>query len=132
MSNNTQQRKTEQLNMNPSTASQKLIKDIIFDFIKQSKLTKCFQCGQEMTRDNFSIEHKTPWLDSEKPVELFFSLDNISYSHHRCNVSAARRKQRTVCHGTINEYDYGKCRCKLCKAAKIQKIYAWRKKVGHR
>ena len=44
-----------------------------------------------MERDNFSVEHVTPWLDSEDPVGLFFDLKNISFSHRNCNSSAARR-----------------------------------------
>jgi hypothetical protein len=132
MNDNTQQRKTQQLKMNPSTASQKLVKDILYSFILRLGLNECFQCGDEMERDNFSIEHKIPWLDSEDPIDLFFNLDNISFSHHVCNVNAARRKARTVKHGTRNEYDHGKCRCELCTQAKRESIYEWREKVGHR
>lgn len=43
-----------------------------------------------MARDNFSIEHKIPWLDSDDPVDLFFNLENIDFSHLLCN-SAAKR-----------------------------------------
>lgn len=44
-----------------------------------------------MCRDTFSIEHKVPWLHSENPLELYFSLDNISFSHYLCNVKAGRK-----------------------------------------
>jgi len=44
-----------------------------------------------MSRETFSIEHVIPWLDSEDPVKLFFDLDNISFSHLKCNVEDARK-----------------------------------------
>jgi len=132
MSSNTQQRKIQQLKMNPSTASQKLVKDILYSFVIKLGLNNCFQCGDKMTRQDFSIEHKIPWLDSSDPVNLFFDLENISFSHHSCNVKAARRKDRIIRHGTLNEYDHGKCRCNLCTEVKVQAVYRWRQKVGHR
>lgn len=86
-------KKHDQLGMNYGTASYRLVKDLLFDKVKD---TPCHQCGGVLERENFSIEHKTPWLDSEDPTKLFFDLDNISYSHLSCNTSAARRKQLYV------------------------------------
>lgn len=106
--------KNEQLGMNYSTASNRLVKDLLFNFIVVSGINKCHQCGEPMERSNFSIEHKTPWLHSKNPKELFFNLDNISYSHLRCNVDSARRPT-SVC-GTAYKYNKG-CRCgDCCKA----------------
>jgi len=82
-------KKQNQLGMNPSTASGRLVKDLLFKFVKE-KHPNCFRCGGPLTRETFSIEHKTPWLDSDDPVGLFFDLDNIDFSHHSCNVKAAR------------------------------------------
>lgn len=84
--------KAAQLGMNPSTAQQRLLKDILFKFVSESH-SVCFHCGKEMSRDDFTIEHKTPWLHSDNPVELFFDLNNISFSHHCCNTRAARRNK---------------------------------------
>lgn len=81
-------KRQEQLGMNPSTASQRLVKDLLFNLVKD---TPCFHCGKPLTRETFSIEHMTPWLDSKNPVQLFFDLGNISYSHQSCNVAAGRR-----------------------------------------
>lgn len=39
------------------------------------------------TVDELSIEHKEPWENSDNPKELFFNLDNISFSHLKCNIS---------------------------------------------
>jgi hypothetical protein len=86
-------KKQTQLGMNPSTASGRLLKDLLFKFAKDAGHV-CYQCGKELDRDSFSIEHKTPWLDSENPVELFFKLDNIAFSHKSCNVGAARKPNK--------------------------------------
>ena len=108
-------KKMQQLGMNPSTASGRLVKDLLWSFIVSTENNKCFHCGKPMTRENFSIEHKIPWLDSEDPVSLFFDIENISYSHHSCNVKAARkpREKNTTRHGTSSMYKSG-CRCDSC------------------
>lgn len=106
-------KKETQLGMNPSTASHRLVKDLLFKFAVDSG-HKCFRCGGELDRGTFSIEHKIPWLDSEDPVALYFDLENIAFSHNSCNVGA-RRKEPAKC-GTRSKYTTG-CRCKDCKAA---------------
>jgi hypothetical protein len=82
------QKKNDQLGMNVGTASNRLVKDLLFSHVKD---TPCYHCGGKLGRDNFSIEHKTPWLDSEDPLGLFFDLDNITFSHLSCNSGAARK-----------------------------------------
>ena len=84
------QKKSAQLGMNASTASQRLVKDLLFSLAVQAG-NRCFHCGGELDRETFSIEHKTPWLDSADPVGLFFDLSNVGFSHHACNVGAGRR-----------------------------------------
>lgn len=114
-------KKKEQLGMNPSTASQRLVKDILWSLIVKTGQDNCHRCSKKMSRDNFSIEHIEDWLDSEDPVGLYFDLTNITFSHLKCNVGAsrgARGKSTTTC-GTLSQYSYG-CRCDDCKAAKSQ------------
>lgn len=84
-------KKTLQLGMNPSTASGRLVKDLLWHFVQKAGQDCCFHCGGKMTRENFSVEHKTPWLDSEDPISMFFDIENISFSHSSCNFSAARK-----------------------------------------
>jgi hypothetical protein len=84
-------KKKEQLGMNPSTASGRLVKDVLWSLIVQTKQDVCCKCKQSMTRETFSIEHVKPWLDSNDPVGLYFDLDNISFSHLSCNISDARK-----------------------------------------
>lgn len=109
-------KKKEQLGMNPSTAQGRLVKDILWSLIVKTGQTVCCKCGKEMHRETFSIEHLVPWLDSEDPVGLFFDLDNISFSHLKCNITDIRRKQTTC--GTSRMYKSG-CRCEKCVAYKV-------------
>ena len=109
-------KKQSQLGMNPSTASHRLGKDLLFKFV-QIHHPNCYRCGEPMTRETFSIEHKTPWLDSDDPVGLYFDLDNIDFSHLQCNVGD-RRVATYEKHGTEHMYNKYGCRCDLCKKAK--------------
>ena len=63
-------KKTQQLGMNVSTASNRLVKDILWNFLLQTEQAKCFKCKNDMCRDTFSIEHKEAWLDSDDPLKL--------------------------------------------------------------
>ena len=87
--------KKRQLGMDAGTASNRLVKDLLWNFIVQSGEGYCHHCGEPMTRKTFSIEHIEPWLHSKDPRGLFFSIDNISFSHRSCNFSAARRPNKT-------------------------------------
>ena len=84
-------KKSIQLQENFSTASGRLVKDILWSLLVKNGQTSCFHCETQMTRDTFSIEHKIPWQDSQNPRELFFDIANISFSHKSCNCSKARR-----------------------------------------
>lgn len=89
---NSKLKKTAQLGVNISTASGVLRKQIMFHLAQKCGLDTCFKCGKKIADvDDFTIEHKIPWLDSEDPVKLFFDMDNIAFSHHACNVGTARR-----------------------------------------
>lgn len=110
-------KKQNQLGMNPSTASARLVKDILYKLVVDTGQNNCHHCGSDMSRDTFSIEHKTPWLDSEDPLGLYFDLENISFSHLKCNVGA-RRTKPTEC-GTVWSYQKG-CRCDECRKASSQ------------
>lgn len=108
-------KKTQQLGMPHGTASNRMRKSLLWKYIKLAGHDVCFQCGQKINSEaDLSIEHKTPWLDSENPVELYFDLDNIAFSHLTCNIKAGRRKQSEC--GTWNSYQKG-CRCPACTEA---------------
>lgn len=94
---NTNDRKTEQLGMPIGTASNKLRKMVLFSLLKELGRDQCYRCGQPINSiEELSIEHKIAWLDSEHPKELFFSLNNIAFSHLKCNVGAARHPNERV------------------------------------
>ena len=113
-------KKQQQLGMNPSTASHRLVKDILFSLIKD---TPCFHCGEPLTRETFSIEHKAPWLNSDDPVGRFFDLDNISYSHLLCNTRAGGRdsKLSEQKRSERNKEYYKKYRAKMTKEERKEK-----------
>lgn len=81
----------------------------MFYFLLLKKLGKdvCFVCGNSLTRETFSIEHKVPWLHSQNPLELYFNLDNIAFSHIKCNVSNSRGNKK---YETKEEVNYAKRR----------------------
>ena len=99
--------------MNPSTASHRLVKDLLFEFAIRRCNIKCHRCMESVGREDFSVEHIKPWLDSENPRGLFFDLDNVTFSHLSCNASAAKRPERRH---QIASYNKG-CGCDNCKEA---------------
>lgn len=111
-------KKQQQLGMNPSTASHRLVKDTLWRLVVQTDQNVCYRCGDFMTRETFSIEHKEAWLDSSDPIGLYFDQENISFSHLSCNIKDSRNgpKIRFGC-GTKQDYDRG-CRCVPCTEAK--------------
>lgn len=109
-------KKQHQLGMNPSTASNRLVKDTLWRLVVQAGQNVCYRCSQPMTRETFSIEHKEAWLDSDDPVGLYFDQENISFSHLNCNIKESRTRPQSGC-GTEAQYDRG-CRCDDCVAEK--------------
>ncbi len=118
---NYNKKKSDQLGMPHGTASAKLRKTILFSLVVLLNMNVCYQCGKEIeSEDELSIEHKVPWLDNDDPKATFFDLENIAFSHLRCNCAAARQPWKGKIfskHGMLNRYDKG-CRCELCKKAK--------------
>ena len=71
------------------TARPRLIKMLLFSLVQQVGQDICFQCDKQIKDiKNLSIDHKIPWLNSGKPKELFWDLNNIAYSHTSCNALA--------------------------------------------
>ncbi len=112
------------------TAAARLRKSILFHIIKKAGDNICYQCGMEIIyEDELSIEHKLPWLDSHNPVELYFSIDNIAFSHLDCNIKAARPKAGK--HPSRRAYQNG-CRCDGCKRANADAKILWRSNKKNR
>ncbi len=131
MSKESNRNKDKQLKMSHGTAANRLRKMILFKLIQQLTLDSCFQCGKIISDiTNLSIEHKIPWLNSSDPIGLFFDLDNIAFSHLKCNNIAGKRsnKGHISPHGTTTRYNHQACRCEKCTKANTQHSSDWRKK----
>lgn len=64
---------------------------VLFQLVKQVGRDACHRCGKPIDcPEDLSIDHRLPWLDVS--ATLFWDLDNVTFSHRRCN-SAARRSR---------------------------------------
>jgi hypothetical protein len=125
---NSNRKKELQLDSPIGTATARLRKSIMFQMSQKLEMDICYQCGERIVSVNdFTIEHKIPWLDSKNPKQLFYDLDNIAFSHHSCNIRAAKRVK---VHGQ-QRYARG-CRCAICRDAHAsnQRNYLDRKRVS--
>lgn len=126
MDNGTRKKK-DQLGINPGTASSILKKSIMYSMARRLGEDVCYQCKEKIKSiDEFSVEHKKPWLDSDDPKGLFFDLDNIAFSHMSCNIKA-RRAGRIAKHPSHYTYLRG-CRCDECKEVERIKVKKYRAK----
>ncbi len=86
------------LGMALGTATGKLRKIIMFDLIKQASKNFCFRCGKQIEYiEDLSIDHKEFWLGIDKA--LFWDLDNIEFSHLKCNTLNGRQKELVIIDG---------------------------------
>ena len=125
-------KKSKQLGMHHSTAQHKLRRKIMFMLIQRLKLDECYQCNKLIVDvDDYSIEHKKPWLDED--TRLFWDLGNIAFSHKACNSASERqttksgrvkyekkignREDEEGHYPSRTWYDRG-CRCEACKLVK--------------
>lgn len=114
----------EVLGTSMSNATMRLLRSLVFDYICRMHDNYCYRCKLPMTRQDFSIEHIKEWRGAENGQELFFDIDNISYSHLKCNTEARRFRawnKGIITHG-ISGYRLG-CRCETCKTvySKVRK-----------
>lgn len=76
--------------MSYSTATYRLYRQIMFAMAQELERDFCFRCDKQIVRiGDFTVEHKLPWLDVDPA--LFWDLENIAFSHQKCNSGAARR-----------------------------------------
>jgi hypothetical protein len=79
------------------TANGKLRKALLFEAIGRLGERDCYRCGVLIERiDDFSIEHKSAWMQAADKRSAFYDLGNIAYSHLSCNSAAASRFQSPV------------------------------------
>jgi 5-methylcytosine-specific restriction endonuclease McrA len=81
---------SETLGMPPGTASNRLRKMLLFRQLKKHNENTCVRCEKEIeTVEELSVEHIKPWEGIS--ANLFWDLDNVAFSHMRCNVPHTRR-----------------------------------------
>jgi hypothetical protein len=84
------EKKAAQLGMPFGTAQNRLRKLVLFNLLQRHGENTCFRCGDVIESvEVLSLEHKRPWLDAE--TSLFWDVENIGFSHLRCNVADARK-----------------------------------------
>jgi hypothetical protein len=84
-------------------------------------MDNCYRCNLKIIDiSTLSIEHKVSWRKADDPIYAFYDLNNIAFSHLRCNILAVDRKgivsarKGKFAHGTSG-YRIG-CRCNKCKS----------------
>ena len=89
---NNNKKKDDLLGIPHGTANHQLRKMILFKCVQKLGEDICYRCNRKIESiEDFSIEHKIAWQQSENPKETFFDLDNISFSHLNCNTAARER-----------------------------------------
>jgi hypothetical protein len=77
-------RKGEFLGIPHGTATAWLRKLILFSLLKKHNENFCFRCKEEIeSADELTIDHIEPWEGID--VNLFWNLENITFSHRKCN-----------------------------------------------
>ncbi|MET0624470.1 MAG: hypothetical protein ABW250_15930 [Pyrinomonadaceae bacterium] len=105
-------RKTAFLGLPHGTAANRLRKLILFHLLQRHGENVCFKCSQRIeTAEELSVEHKEPWEGVS--VELFWDMENIAFSHLRCNKNHRRRGGRADLRKVGPE---GTAWCRNCKA----------------
>lgn len=120
--------KENQLGMCLTKARARLMKSLLFRMAVKAGENNCFRCGIPIeNEENLTVDHKIPWLHEEDAKELFFNLDNIAFSHPKCNILAARLTtsyhDKTTKginhHATKKPNKFGEWQCSRCKIYKL-------------
>ena len=113
------------------TASNRLRKLLLFSLAQKLELDICYRCSLKIyTVESFSIEHKNGWELAKNPIEAFFNLEDIAFSHLICNIKASSNrgifnKGKTHCpqgheYTKENTYSYRNQRdCRQCTKKRI-------------
>ena len=64
----------------------------MFELARKCNMDTCFRCDEKIEDINkFTIDHKESWLLSKNPAQLFNDMDNIAFSHAKCNYEAGTK-----------------------------------------
>jgi hypothetical protein len=79
----------------PKNAESQLKQKVRFHLICLAGLDSCIRCGKKIERaEDASLDHKQPWRGVS--AGLFWSMDNIGFSHKRCNIQHQRRNHNVI------------------------------------
>jgi hypothetical protein len=82
---NSTNRKGTFLGMPWGTANHRLRKMVLFSILEKHGENICYRCNKVIeTKEELSLEHKVAWENTS--VELFWDLNNIAWSHLKCNI----------------------------------------------
>jgi hypothetical protein len=82
-------RAVETLGMSHGAACNRLRKMVLFRQLKKYGDNICVRCNKEIENiEELSIEHIKPW--EGRSAELFWDLDNVAFSHLKCNTPHQR------------------------------------------
>ena len=85
------------LGMPVATARYKLIRSLLFQFATECGKGVCFRCNKDIKHpDEFSLDHVVDWRYSDDAGALFFDLENVKLSHHKCNRDHPKRGSHKV------------------------------------
>ncbi len=114
-------KKAAQLGMKHVTADWRLKKALLYHLACKLNMHLCYRCGESIdSSDDFTVDHKKNWLNVDPA--LFWDMDNIAFSHKRCNVKG-EEAERVVLKGACSQCGRGvpeiqmkpgKRRCKEC------------------
>ena len=91
----------ELLGMTFPTAQSRMQKALLFKLA--GDVVSCYRCKQPITDIvEFSIDHKESWQKAQDPIEAFFNLENVTFSHIKCNMSAGGKMCGGVNHFKTN------------------------------
>lgn len=115
------------LGMNFSTASSRLKKNILHSILVRIGESNCFKCGTEIaTPEELSVEHKVAW----RTPEQFWDLENIAFSHLRCNLPDEyvgwNRGKTTCANGHTNEWADRRDGARRCNGCNRERTRSYR------
>lgn len=82
----------KQLGVSPGAARNRLVQSLLFKLVQETDRDICYRCGKRIENEKqLSIEHKKVWFGESDAIQLYFDLDNITFSHLSCNISSSRK-----------------------------------------
>lgn len=106
------------------TACHRLRKMVLFHILRKHNENVCFKCSLIIDSvAELSIEHKKPWQGVD--IELFWDLENIAFSHLKCNVRESNGSIKLRKVGPVGTQWCSKCQLFLSEEMFHKKKRRW-------